>query len=343
LGAPDPRFYEALGPATLGELAGLIGGRLADPSRADLAIAGVSILSRAGAGEISFCAARKFAGELAASAASACFVSEALADAAPAGCAAVVTPIPHAAYALAAERLHRPRRWDAAAPAIHPTAELEDEVILAQGVVIGAGAAIGRGAVIGPNTVIGPGVAIGRDADIGAGVFIGFSLIGDRVRILAGAVIGEAGFGATVGPSGVIDVPQLGRVIIQDGVTIGANTCVDRGAFDDTVIGENTKIDNQVQIAHNVAIGRNCVLAAHTGISGSCVIGDGCQFGGRVGLADHINVGSGARLAADAGVMRDVPAGETWAGSPAQPIRKYMREVAWVSKSAAPQRRGGEG
>jgi len=343
LGAPDPRFYEALGPASLGELAGLIGGRLAGRARAELAIAGVSILSRAGAGEVSFCADRKFAGELAASAAHACFVPEAMAEAAPDGCAIVVTPLPHAAYAMAAERLHRPLRWDTAAPAVHPTAELEEGVVVGHGVVIGAGAAIGRGTVIGPNTVIAPGVAIGRDGNIGAGVIIGFSLIGDRVRILAGAVIGEAGFGATVGPRGVIDVPQLGRVIIQDGVTIGANTCVDRGAFDDTVIGENTKIDNQVQIAHNVVIGRNCVLAAHTGISGSCVIGDGCQFGGRVGLTDHLNIGSGARLAADAGVMRDVPAGETWAGSPAQPIRKHMREIAWLRKSATSRQRGGEG
>jgi UDP-3-O-[3-hydroxymyristoyl] glucosamine N-acyltransferase len=204
--------------------------------------------------------------------------------------------------------------------------------------VIGDGAQIGAGTVIGSGAVIGPGVAIGRDGEIGPRAVIGFALIGDRVRIYAGAVIGEAGFGATPGPTGLIDIPQLGRVIIQDGVTIGAGTCIDRGAFDDTVIGENTKIDNLVQIAHNVRVGRNCVMAAHTGISGSVTIGDGAQFGGKAGVADHLDIGQGARVAAGAGVMKDIPPGETWGGVPARPVRTWMRETAWLSKMA--QRRG---
>jgi UDP-3-O-[3-hydroxymyristoyl] glucosamine N-acyltransferase len=211
---------------------------------------------------------------------------------------------------------------------------LEEGVFIAPGAVIGPGVRIGAGTEIGANAVIGPGVAIGRDGVIGANVTIGFALLGDRVRILAGAVIGEPGFGATAGAKGVIDVPQLGRVIIQDGVTIGANTCVDRGAFDDTVIGENTKIDNMVQIAHNVRIGRNCLMAAHTGISGSVVIGDGAAFGGRAGVADHVNIGDGAQIAAASGIFRDVPAKARWGGMPGQPLRQWMREVAWLSKSA---------
>jgi UDP-3-O-[3-hydroxymyristoyl] glucosamine N-acyltransferase len=189
--------------------------------------------------------------------------------------------------------------------------------------------------------VIGPGVAIGRRCRIGANVTIGFALIGDEVRIYAGVVIGEPGFGVVEGPGDMVDVPQLGRVIIQDRVTLGANSCVDRGAWDDTVIGENTKIDNLVQIAHNVRLGRNCVLAAQTGISGSVTIGDFAMFGGRAGVADHIEIGSGAKIAAAAGVMKSVPAGEVWCGVPARPLRRFMRETAWLAKSA--QARGEAG
>lgn len=334
---PDPRFFEDLRPLSLGELAALTGAELAQPGAARKEVRGVSILSSAGPDTITFLSDNKRAPELAASRAGASFLPASLVGQAPEGCVALVTPSPQGAYALAAERLHRLRRLGPG-PAISPEAELEEGVGLAPGVVVGPGARIGRGTRIGANTVVGPGVAIGRDGAISANVTLTCALIGDRVKILAGAVIGEAGFGATVGPKGLIDVPQLGRVIIQDGVTIGANTCVDRGAFDDTVIGENTKIDNLVQIAHNVRVGRSCVMAAHTGVSGSVTIGDGAQLGGRVGIADHINIGAGARLAASAGVMNDIPAGETWGGFPAQPIRGWMRETAWLRKMST--RRG---
>jgi UDP-3-O-[3-hydroxymyristoyl] glucosamine N-acyltransferase len=290
-------------------------------------------LTRVDGRGVSFFADRRYRNELRETRAGACFLREAEAQHAPADCVLMFTDEPHAAYAKVAERLHPARRWTPEA-AIHPTAELEADVGLAPGVVIGPGAQIGRGTTLGPYAVIGPGVAIGRDCVIGAQTSISFALVGDRVKVMAGAIIGEPGFGVTTSDGKALDVPQLGRVIIQDGVSVGAGSCIDRGAWDDTVIGEQTKIDNLVQIAHNVRLGRNCLLAAHTGISGSCEVGDGVAFGGRAGIADHIRIGDGARIAAAAGVMKDVPAGEMWVGSPARPIRRFMRETAWLAKMA---------
>jgi UDP-3-O-[3-hydroxymyristoyl] glucosamine N-acyltransferase len=331
---PDPRFYEARPAASLGELAMLVGATISDPEATGRLIEGVASLGGATVRDIAFCADRRHLGDLAATAAGACFVGEAQASAAPRSCATVLTPWPQAAYAAAADRLFRPLALTPGAPPVDPSAEIEDGVTLSPGVVVGPRARIGRGTVIGAAAFIGPGVALGRDCVIGPRAVIGFALLGDRIRIHAGAVIGEPGFGAAPGARGVIDIPQLGRVILQDGVTIGANSCVDRGAFDDTVIGENTKIDNLVQIGHNVLIGRNCLLAAHTGISGSTVIGDGCMLGGRVGIADHITVGPGARIAAAAGVMKDIPAGESWGGFPARTMIRWMRETATLSRLA---------
>lgn len=335
----DPRFYERLAPARLSELATL-GGASLPSGAADILISGVAGLEGATAADVSFCAGPGFAAALAGADAGACYVSENERSSAPGHCAVLVTPWPQAAFARAADRLVRLRLHNAGGAPIHASAKLEEGVVVAVGAVVGSGAVVGRNTYIAPGAVIGPGVALGRDCRIGAGARIGFALIGDGVHIHAGAVIGEAGFGAAVGPVGVVSLPQLGRVILQDNVRIGANSCVDRGAWADTVVGENTKIDNLVQIAHNVIVGRNCVLAAYTGVSGSTVIGEGCMLGARAGLTDHISVGDGARIAANSGVIGNVPAGETWGGYPARPVRVWMRQNAWLARAA---RRGTRG
>ncbi len=337
---PDPRFYQDLGPAKLSELASLTGGQLLSSEAGDIEIRTAAPLGRADAASIGFFSDKRYVADLKATKAGACFVTQAMAAEAPGGCAVIVVDRPQVAWAAVASRLYRARAFEAGAPAVHPSARLEEGVEIAPGAVIGADAQIGRGTRIGPGAVIGPGVVIGRDCEIGARTVIGFALIGDRVRIYAGVVIGEPGFGATVSAAGIIDLPQLGRVLLQDNVTIGANTCIDRGAYDDTVVGENTKIDNLVHIAHNVRIGRNCVLAGYTGISGSTVVGDGVSMGGQAGVADHLVIGDGARIGAGAGVMKNVPAGETWGGFPAQPIRQWLREAAWLGRMAS-SRKGG--
>ena len=338
---PDARFFDTHGPIPLGELAILVGATLADPSAADRLIDTAAPLARAGSGGVSFLMDRKFLSDLKDTAAAACFMPEAYLEAAPAACAALISKEPQAAYTRAAAKLHVPRTHPADAPAIHTDVEFETDVIVGHNVVIGPGVRIGARTVIAANAVIGPGVQIGRDCAVGANAVLSFSLIGDRVRIYSGAVIGEAGFGVAASATGAIDAPQLGRVILQDGVTIGACTCIDRGAWDDTVIGENTKLDNLVQIGHNVRIGRNTVLAAQAGIAGSVTIGDGAQLGGKAGTGDHLVLGDGIRLAAGALTMRDIPPGETWCGQPARPIRQFMREVAWLARRAAARKEGG--
>lgn len=338
---PDPRFFEDLGPASLSELARLGEAHLAESAAGDRLAFHVAPLDSADPRAVTFLSDAKRRDAAMACVAAACFVRPEHRDLLGPECTPLLTPHPQAAWAAAAMRLHAVRRHEPLASAIHPDCQLEDGVQLSPGVTIGQGARIGQGTRLAPGTVIGPGVTIGRDCQIGANTVIGFAILGDRVSIHAGAVIGEAGFGAAPGPRGVVDLPQLGRVVIQDGVTVGANSCIDRGAFDDTTIGENTKIDNLVHVAHNVRVGRNCVLAAYTGLSGSTVVGDGVAFGGKAGVADHLTIGSGASIGASASVFKDVPPGEIWTGFPARPLKRWLRETAWLSRLAGSRRTRG--
>ncbi|HLL27588.1 MAG TPA: UDP-3-O-(3-hydroxymyristoyl)glucosamine N-acyltransferase [Xanthobacteraceae bacterium] len=330
-------FSRAGTPLSLDEIVGLTDAKVT--KGADLArkITSVRPLDLAGPFDLSFLENRNFLDAFRSTDAGACFVANAHASEAPAGVVALVVKEPYRAYVKIAralfERELKPAalfggKGIASGTAVHPEARLEDGVVADPGAVIGPRAEIGMGTLIGANAVIGADVRIGRDCSIGAGVSIQHTLLGDRVVIHPGARIGQDGFGYLPGKEGHLKIPQVGRVIIQDDVEIGANTTIDRGANRDTMIGEGSKIDNLVQIGHNVSIGRHCVIAGQAGISGSCTLGDYVVLGGQVGLADHLTVGDGAQVAARSGLMHNVPAGEKWAGAPAKPIREFFREVA---------------
>lgn len=327
----DLRFYEVPQPLSASEIATWLGASVTAGDGARMAT-GLAPASQARAQDLAFLEDARDAA--AARSAGVIIASPAAAEHLPAGPAVISHPHPRAAFAMVAERLVRVRQREAGGPAIDPSAKIAPTAVIDVGAVIGPGAALGGGVRIGANAVIGPGVQVGANAMIGANASVRCALIGDGVIIYPGAVIGEGGFGLAAGGAGARLTPHFGRVIIQNGVSIGANSCIDRGLLEDTVIGEGTHIDNLCHVGHNCRIGSNVVMAAFAGISGSSEVGDGVQFGGRVGLKDHVRVGTGARIAAGAAVLSDVPAGETYAGYPAKPARTWMRELAWLARSA---------
>lgn len=337
----DPVFFRSRGPLALAAIGEITNARV--PAGAEgIVVSGAKPLDIAGPNDITFYEDADYASDLAISDAGACFVSEKLADQIPSHIVPLVTPKPYAAFVRTARTLFaddlRPlsivgtRGIDPEA-SVHEDARLEDGVIVDPGAVVGPDAEIGSGTIICANVVIGPEVRIGRDCSIGPGASVTHALIGDRVIIHAGARIGQDGFGYIPG-KGHLKVPQLGRVIIQDDVEIGAGTTVDRGGGRDTMIGEGTKIDNLVQVAHNVSIGRHCIIAGHVGLSGSVTLGDGVMLGGKVGIADHRTIGDRAQLIALSGVMHDVPAGGRWGGAPAKPLREFFREQVALQRLA---------
>lgn len=343
LAMSNPSFFPKPAPVTLAALADATGAKLADPAHETRTVQAIAPLEGAGEGDLAFLDNPTYAKHAATTGATACFVSPKYKDALATGCVALVSNDPYRAFAKAATLLFpasaRPQSMFGAtgiSPGshVHPEARLEPGVIVDPGAVIGPGAEIGRGTLIGAHTVIGPDVRIGRDCAIGAHATISHSLIGNRVIIHPGARIGQDGFGFAMGPGGHLKVPQIGRVILQDEVDIGANTTIDRGANRDTVIGEGTKIDNLVQIGHNVVIGRHCVIVGQAGISGSTVLEDYVVLAGQVGVAGHLRLGMAAQIGAQSGVMTDIPPGTKYLGAPAKPARQFFREITALAKLA---------
>ncbi len=343
----ETRFFKPAGPQSLGTIAERVEGELDPAEAAARAIAGTAPLDRAGPDELSFIRAARHLPQLAATRAGVVLCPAKLREAVPEGTAALVVRDPQRAF-MEVARLFYPQAMrplpfggaDGVAPGatVDPSARLEPGARVEAGAFVGASAEIGAGTLVAPNAVIGPGCRIGRDCSIGPNVTVQHCLMGDRVIVHPGAAIGQDGFGFVMGQGGHEKVPQVGRVIVQDDVEIGANSTVDRGSGKDTVIGKGTKIDNLVQIAHNVEIGNHCVLAAHVGVSGSSVLQDYVVLAGKVGVADHLTIGVAAQVAGGSNVADDIPPGGRWVGSPARPVRRWMRELMALSTLASNRR-----
>jgi UDP-3-O-[3-hydroxymyristoyl] glucosamine N-acyltransferase len=338
----EPVFLRYARGLTLGEVAALTGAPPPAASARARRIVNVAALDRAGPRDLSFFDNKNYAAAAAASLAGACLTTAALANELPARVTALVVREPYRAFVTVARELFphalRPsslyEAGETVGALVHPTARLEDGVTVEPGAVVGPRAEIGSGSVIGATAVIAAEVRIGRDCAIGSGTIISNALIGNRVIIHPGCQIGQDGFGYVMGGAGHLKVPQIGRVIIQDDVEIGAGSTVDRGAIRDTVIGEGTKIDNLVQVGHNVSIGRHCVLVAQTGISGSSTLEDFVVLGARVGLNNNVTIGEGAHIAATSIVHGDVPPGARWGGMPAKPVKQWFREMMILEQLA---------
>ena len=334
----------------LAVFAGSLDLRLADPSAADRIVRTVAPIYRGVEGDVCYILSRKSREELDTCNATAIICNEEMASLVPPHVAILLSKNPHLAFARAGAILHPsalkpagnvPGEGISPLAIVHPEARLEDGVSVEPYAVIGERASIGAGTRIGMGAIIGAHVKIGRDCTIGAQASILCCYVGNEVTIHNGARVGQDGFGYAPGPGGLEKIVQIGRVIIQDKVEIGANATIDRGTMDDTIIGEGTKIDNSVMIGHNVRIGRHCGIVAGVGIAGSTRIGNGVMIGGKVGITGHVTIGDGAQLAGMTGVATDLPAGGKYGGIPARPIKDFLRDsVEMLAKSELNRRKG---
>lgn len=339
----DRRFFVNQGPFSLSSLAEAVG--LSPPVGKDRMIVDVSPLDRAGPSDISFFDNSKYVEQFHKSEAGACFVRQKYAAEAPATMAVLITDDPYRCYAMTAQKFYptqKPASGIHPMAVVDPTAIVDSTASIAAGAVICAHASVGAGSHIGENAVIGAAVSVGEYTSIGPLSSISHAIVGDRVLIHRGVHIGQDGFGFAMGREGHVKVPQLGRVIIENDVEIGSGTTIDRGTGPDTTIGEGTKIDNLVQIGHNVTIGKRVIIVAQCGISGSTRIGDGVVLAGQAGVAGHLKIGAGAKIAAKSGVLDDIPAGSSYGGYPAVPIVDWHRKTIAIQRLVKPKRGANE-
>ena len=332
----DPRFFARTGPHALAAVVAAAGAdAVAEIAEGAAVLRGIAPLQVATPDTVSFLDNRRYVDALKATKAGAVLVHPALAGHVPAGTVAIRTPQPYLAWARVAALFHP---QPPARPGIHPSAVVDPAARVDASAEIGplavieAGAEIGPRCRIGPLAIIGAGVVLGADCRVGAGASVSHALLGDRVYLYPGSRVGQEGFGFATGPAGFTTVPQLGRVLIGDDVEVGANSTIDRGSSHDTVIGAGTRIDNQVQIGHNVRLGRCCVIVAQAGIAGSTILDDFVMVGGQAAIVGHIRVGTGARIGGQSGVISDVPAGATMMGTPALPGREHFRQIALMRR-----------
>src|SRR6478735_2307150 len=328
----NARFFGRSGPHPLKVVAQAARGVAPE---LDLLIEGVAPLQVAGPNEVSFLDNRRLVSVLKQTLAGAVIVHPDMQEWVPAATVSILTTEPHVGWAHVAALFHP---VPPVAPGIHPSAMVAEGAVVDPSTEVGpmcvieAGAEVGPGCRIGPCAVIGSGVVIGRDCRIGAHASLSYAVLGARVYVYPGARIGQEGFGFASTSGGFLSIPQLGRVILEDDVEVGANSTIDRGSSRDTVIGAGSRLDNLVQIGHNVSLGRCCVVVAQVGISGSTVLEDFVRVGGQAAMAGHLRVGRGARIGAQAGVMSDVPSGATQVGSPAQPRHDVFRQIATLKR-----------
>jgi UDP-3-O-[3-hydroxymyristoyl] glucosamine N-acyltransferase len=322
-------------------IAALVSGELIGDGSAS--VSGVAPLDRADASHLSILSSAKYAPMLAKTKAGVVLIDPDFRDVVGAPAARIIVKQPLEKLLSLLPRLYpeKPTSPGVAATArIGRGATLGERISIGEYVVIAPGAKLANDVVIGAHSVVGEDASIGEATRLWPGVTIyPGAILGNRVTIHSGARIGCDGFGYVFRDGAHNKIPHVGRCIIGDDVEIGANTTIDRGSIDDTVIGRGTKIDNLVHIAHNVRIGEKCLLMAQVGVAGSVTIGDGAILAGQAGISGHLTIGAGARVAAQAGVFGDIPAGETWSGYPARPHREALRASAALFKLAGMMRR----